>query len=139
MQSFNKTPIIIVLLIGGFISILNQTTMITAIPPIMEEMNVTANTGQWLTTVFMLVNGVMIPVTAFLMARFTTRQLFITAMTVFAVGTVFSALAPNFGMLILGRIIQSSGAGVIMPLMQTVFLLIFPVKNRGMAMGLVVS
>lgn len=111
--------------------------MITAIPPIMEEMNVTANTGQWLTTVFMLVNGVMIPVTAFLMARFTTRQLFITAMTVFAVGTVFSALAPNFGMLILGRIIQSSGAGVIMPLMQTVFLLIFPVKNRGMAMGLV--
>lgn len=113
--------------------------MITAIPPIMEEMNVTANTGQWLTTVFMLVNGVMIPVTAFLMARFTTRQLFITAMTVFAVGTVFSALAPNFGMLILGRIIQSSGAGVIMPLMQTVFLLIFPVKNRGMAMGLVVS
>ncbi|MCT1902936.1 MDR family MFS transporter [Oceanobacillus sojae] len=137
MQSFNKKPIIIVLLIGGFISILNQTTMITAIPPIMEEMNVSANTGQWLTTVFMLVNGVMIPITAFLMARFTTRQLFITAMTVFAVGTAFSAAAPNFGMLILGRIIQSSGAGVIMPLMQTVFLLIFPVKNRGMAMGLV--
>ncbi len=137
MQSFNKKPIIIVLLIGGFISILNQTTMITAIPPIMEEMSVSANTGQWLTTVFMLVNGVMIPITAFLMARFTTRQLFITAMTVFAVGTAFSAVAPNFGMLILGRIIQSSGAGVIMPLMQTVFLLIFPVKNRGMAMGLV--
>lgn len=131
MQSFNKKPIIIVLLIGGFISILNQTTMITAIPPIMEEMSVSANTGQWLTTVFMLVNGVMIPITAFLMARFTTRQLFITAMTVFAVGTAFSAVAPNFGMLILGRIIQSSGAGVIMPLMQTVFLLIFPVKTAG--------
>ncbi|MFD1412526.1 MDR family MFS transporter [Oceanobacillus jeddahense] len=137
MQSFNKTPIIIVLLTGGFISILNQTTMITAIPPIMEEMNVTANTGQWLTTVFMLVNGVMIPVTAFLMERFTTRQLFITAMTVFAVGTAFSAMAPNFGMLLLGRTIQSSGAGVIMPLMQTVFLLLFPVRNRGVAMGLV--
>ncbi|MFD1067990.1 MDR family MFS transporter [Oceanobacillus locisalsi] len=137
VQSFNKTPIIIVLLTGGFISILNQTTMITAIPPIMEEMNVSANTGQWLTTVFMLVNGVMIPVTAFLMERFTTRQLFITAMTVFAVGTAFSALAPNFGMLLLGRTIQSSGAGVIMPLMQTVFLLLFPVQNRGVAMGLV--
>ncbi|MEK4304262.1 MDR family MFS transporter [Oceanobacillus sp. FSL K6-0251] len=137
MQSFNKTPIIIVLLTGGFISILNQTTMITAIPPIMDEMDVSANTGQWLTTVFMLVNGVMIPVTAFLMARFTARQLFITAMTVFAVGTAFSAMAPNFGMLLLGRIIQSSGAGVIMPLMQTVFLLLFPVRNRGVAMGLV--
>ncbi|MBY7144829.1 multidrug efflux MFS transporter [Virgibacillus sp. NKC19-3] len=137
MQSFNKTPIIIVLLTGGFISILNQTTMITAIPPIMTEMDVSANTGQWLTTVFMLVNGVMIPVTAFLMERFTTRQLFITAMSVFAVGTAFSAIAPNFGMLLLGRTIQSSGAGVIMPLMQTVFLLLFPVRNRGVAMGLV--
>ncbi|WP_066188190.1 MDR family MFS transporter [Gracilibacillus timonensis] len=137
MQSFNKTPIIIVLLTGGFISILNQTTMITAIPPIMEEMDVTANTAQWLTTVFMLVNGVMIPVTAFLMERFTTRQLFITSMIVFAVGTAFSALAPNFGMLLLGRTIQSTGAGVIMPLMQTVFLLLFPIRNRGVAMGLV--
>lgn len=111
--------------------------MITAIPPIMNEMHVSANTGQWLTTVFMLVNGVMIPVTAFLIERFTTRQLFITAMSVFAVGTAFSAIAPNFGTLLLGRIIQSTGAGVIMPLMQTVFLLIFPVKSRGVAMGLV--
>ncbi|MEW9676702.1 MDR family MFS transporter [Lentibacillus sp. L22] len=137
MQSFNKKSIIILLLAGGFISILNQTTMITAIPPIMNEMHVSANTGQWLTTVFMLVNGVMIPVTAFLIERFTTRQLFITAMSVFAVGTAFSAIAPNFGTLLLGRIIQSTGAGVIMPLMQTVFLLIFPVKSRGVAMGLV--
>lgn len=137
MQSFNKKSIIILLLAGGFISILNQTTMITAIPPIMNEMHVSANTGQWLTTVFMLVNGVMIPVTAFLIERFTTRQLFITAMSVFAIGTAFSAIAPNFGTLLLGRIIQSTGAGVIMPLMQTVFLLIFPVKSRGVAMGLV--
>ncbi len=111
--------------------------MITAIPPIMEEMGITANTGQWLTTVFMLVNGIMIPISAFLLERFTTRQLFITAMSVFALGTLISGIAPNFSVLLIGRVIQSAGAGVMLPLMQTVFLLIFPVHKRGSAMGLI--
>jgi len=136
-NSFSNKPIIILLLSGGFISILNQTLMITAIPPIMEEMGVSANTGQWLTTIFMLVNGIMIPITAFLMERYTTRQLFTTAMSVFTLGTLFAAFAFDFNSLIIGRIIQSVGAGIMMPLMQSVFLLMFPVKSRGMAMGLV--
>ena len=84
--SYNRKTIVALLLAGAFISILNQTLMITAIPPIMEEMGITANTGQWLTTVFMLVNGIMIPISAFLLERFTTRQLFITAMSIFAIG-----------------------------------------------------
>lgn len=136
-NSFNNKPIVILLLSGGFISILNQTLMITAIPPIMEEMGVSANTGQWLTTIFMLVNGIMIPITAFLMERYTTRQLFTTAMSIFTLGTLFAAFAFDFNSLIIGRVIQSVGAGIMMPLMQSVFLLMFPVKSRGMAMGLV--
>jgi len=125
------------LLAGTFIAILNQTLMITAIPPIMDEMNITANSAQWLTTVFMLVNGIMIPISAFLLERFTTRQLFISAMSIFAVGTIVGGIALNFEILLLGRVIQSIGAGVMLPLMTTVFLLIFPVNKRGAAMGLV--
>lgn len=135
--NFNRRTIVILLLAGSFIAILNQTLMITAIPPIMEEMGITANTAQWLTTVFMLVNGIMIPISAFLLERFSTRQLFITAMSVFAAGTFVAAIAPNFPMLLVGRVIQSTGAGVMMPLMQTVFLMIFPVNKRGAAMGLI--
>ncbi|UFT99653.1 DHA2 family efflux MFS transporter permease subunit [Radiobacillus kanasensis] len=135
--TYNRTTIVALLLAGAFIAILNQTLMITAIPPIMDEMGITANSAQWLTTVFMLVNGIMIPVSAFLLERFTTRQLFITAMSVFAFGTLVAGLAPNFEILLLGRVIQSSGAGVMLPLMQTVFLMIFPVNKRGAAMGLV--
>jgi EmrB/QacA subfamily drug resistance transporter len=131
----NKVLIAALLLAGSFITILNQTLMITAIPPIMDEMNVTANSAQWLTTVFMLVNGVMIPVSAFLIERFTTRQLFIAAMSIFSVGTVLGGLAANFPLLLLGRVVQSAGAGVMLPLMQTVFLMIFPVHKRGTAMG----
>ena len=134
-KSYNKVLISALLLAGAFITILNQTLMITAIPPIMEEMNITANTAQWLTTVFMLVNGIMIPISAFLLERFTTRQLFISAMSIFAVGTVVGGFAPNFGVLLIGRVIQSAGAGVMLPLMQTVFLMIFPVNKRGAAMG----
>ncbi len=136
-QQINRTSIAALLLAGSFIAILNQTLMITAIPPIMHEMHISANTAQWLTTVFMLVNGVMIPISAFLLEKFTTRQLFISAMSIFAFGTIIAGLAPNFGVLLLGRIIQSSGAGIMLPLMQTVFLLIFPVNKRGAAMGMV--
>jgi EmrB/QacA subfamily drug resistance transporter len=136
-QTYKQSTIVTLLLAGTFIAILNQTLMITAIPPIMKEMNITANSAQWLTTVFMLVNGIMIPVSAFLLERFTTRQLFLSAMGIFAFGTLVAGLAPNFEMLLLGRVIQSSGAGVMLPLMQTVFLMIFPVNKRGSAMGLV--
>lgn len=132
-----QSTIVALLLAGAFIAILNQTLMITAIPPIMEEMHITANSAQWLTTVFMLVNGIMIPISAFLLERFTTRQLFISAMSIFAVGTLVGGIAPNFEILLLGRIIQSGGAGIMLPLMTTVFLMIFPVNKRGAAMGLV--
>lgn len=125
------------LLAGSFIAILNQTLMITAIPPIMQEMNVTANSAQWLTTVFMLVSGIMIPISAFLLERFTTRQLFITAMSVFTFGTLIAGLAPNFQILLVGRVVQSMGAGVMLPLMQTVFLMIFPINKRGAVMGMI--
>ncbi|WP_059104430.1 MDR family MFS transporter [Shouchella shacheensis] len=134
-ENYSKVLIAALLIAGSFVAILNQTLMITAIPPIMEEMNITANTAQWLTTVFMLVNGIMIPVSAFLIEKFTTRQLFLTAMGVFTLGTLLGGLATNFPSLMAARVIQSAGAGVMLPLMQTIFLLIFPVERRGAAMG----
>lgn len=137
LQGIDRRLIVIVLITGGFISILNQTLMATAIPHVMDDFGISENTAQWLTTIFMLVNGVMIPITAFLIETFTTRRLFITAMSIFAVGTVICAVAPTFGLLIVGRVVQASGAGIMMPLMMTVFLTIFPVEKRGAAMGMV--
>ncbi|GIO23296.1 DHA2 family efflux MFS transporter permease subunit [Oceanobacillus sp. J11TS1] len=137
MNQIHRPTVVALLLAGAFISILNQTLMITAIPPIIIEMGVTPNSAQWLTTVFMLVNGIMIPVSAFLIERFTTRQLFLSAMSVFAVGTFIGGIAPDFEFLLVARVIQSIGAGVMMPLMTTVFLLIFPINRRGSVMGLI--
>jgi len=129
-------PLFIVLLSGAFITILNQTLLGTALPPIMKDLNLTESTAQWLQSIFMLVNGIMIPVTAFLIDKFTTRKLFLTAMGLFATGTLIAAIAPSFAFLMVGRILQASGAGIMMPLMQTILFLIFPVHRRGTAMGL---
>jgi len=129
-------PIVIILLAGAFLAILNQTLLITATPHIMEEFSLSENLGQWVTTIFMLVNGIMIPITAFLMETYTTRRLFIVSMLVFIIGTIIGAISLNFTMLMIGRIVQAIGAGVIMPLMMTIFMLIYPVNRRGYAMGM---
>ncbi|MCU5746475.1 DHA2 family efflux MFS transporter permease subunit [Staphylococcus sp. SQ8-PEA] len=129
-------PLFIVLLSGAFITILNQTLLGTALPPIMKDLKIDENTAQWLQSIFMLINGIMIPVTAFLIERFTSRQLFLSAMTLFAIGTVFCAVAPEFTTILIGRILQAAGAGIMMPLMQTLLFMLFPKDKRGTAMGL---
>ncbi|MGJ9459250.1 DHA2 family efflux MFS transporter permease subunit [Oceanobacillus sp. CF4.6] len=137
IQNINRKPIVAVLITGAFLAILNQTLLATAIPHIMQDLNLTENTAQWLTTIFMLVNGIMIPITAFLIDTFTTRRLFMIAMITFTLGTLICAFSPNFAVLMTGRIIQAAGAGVMMPLMMTILLLIFPIEKRGSAMGMV--
>jgi len=129
-------PLFAVLLSGAFITILNQTLLGTALPPIMKDLKLDNSTVQWLQSIFMLVNGIMIPVTAFLIERFTSRQLFLSAMGVFTVGTLICAFGPDFFTLLIGRILQATGAGIMMPLMQTILFLLFPEEKRGTAMGL---
>ncbi|MDN5889307.1 MAG: DHA2 family efflux MFS transporter permease subunit [Yaniella sp.] len=131
----NRNVVLAVLVSGAFVVILNQTLMNTALPALMEDFGITANSAQWVTTMFMLVNGIMIPVTAFLIQKFTTRSLFFAAMGLFTIGTVLAMLAPTYAVLLAGRFVQAAGGGIIMPLMQTILFAIFPIDKRGQAMG----
>ncbi|MGH0941227.1 DHA2 family efflux MFS transporter permease subunit [Bacillus mycoides] len=131
----NKKIILIVLISGCFLSTLNQTLLNVAMSNLMGVFDVTAATVQWLSTGFMLINGVLVPITAFLMKRFTTRQLFISSMLSLFIGTVLCTCAMNFGILLTGRMIQAVGAGIIMPLMMTVILYLYPSEKRGSIMG----
>jgi EmrB/QacA subfamily drug resistance transporter len=135
-DEIKKKPLMLVLISGAFVAVLNQTILTTALPDIMKDLNLDASVAQWLQSIFLLVNGIMIPITAFLIERFTTRGLFLTAMGLLAIGTLIGSVSPNFAFLILGRILQAAGAGIIMPLMQTIVFLVFPVEKRGTAMGL---
>ncbi|MFP6334137.1 MFS transporter, partial [Bacillus subtilis] len=98
-------PLFIVLLSGAFITILNQTLLGTALPSIMKDLQINESTVQWLQSIFMLVNGIMIPITAFLIERYTSRQLFLTAMSLFTLGTLICAVGPNFAVLLIGRVL----------------------------------
>lgn len=131
----NRNVLMAVLLSGAFVIILNQTLLNTALPAFMVDFGITASEAQWVTTIFMLVNGIMIPVTAFLIQKFTTRTLFLTAMGLFIAGTLICAFAPIYPVLLLGRVVQATSGGLIMPLMQTILFAIFPVHQRGTAMG----
>lgn len=135
-QASGKNTLIIAVMISGvFLAVLNQTVLSPALPSIMKDLNITANEGQWLTTAFMLVNGIMIPITAYFINRFTTRQIFLSSMFFFAAGTAVAGFASNFTVLLLARILQAMAAGVLMPMIQTVMLLLFPREKRGTAMG----
>ena len=130
-------PIMVALIIGAFFAILNETLLNIALTTLMAEFDITLSTVQWVATGFMLVMAIVIPVSPLLMGWFTTRQLFIGTMVTFFIGTVVAALAPTFGVLLLGRMIQAIGTGLIMPIMFNVFLLIYPPHKRGKIMGIV--
>lgn len=131
----NRNVVLAVLVSGAFVIILNQTLMNTALPALMKDFDITANSAQWVTTIFMLVNGIMIPITAFLIRKFTTRSLFFAAMGLFSLGTLLAILSPVYPLLLAGRFIQAAGGGIIIPLMQTILFAIFPMDKRGQAMG----
>ncbi|MEK5364648.1 MDR family MFS transporter [Bacillus sp. FSL R5-0654] len=135
--SYNRSVIVGIFLVGAFVAILNQTLLIPAIPHIMEDFNIEVSKGQWLTTAFMLTNGILIPITAFLIEKFSSRSLVLTALSIFTAGTILASFATNFPVLLAARIVQAAGAGILMPLMQTIFLTIFPKEKRGQAMGMV--
>lgn len=126
-----------VLLTGTLLAVLNLTMLSPALPAIMSDLGVDATTAQWLTSVYALVEAVVIPLSAYLVGRFTTRQLFITALSVFTAGSLAAAVAPNFWVLLLGRIMQAACTGAVMPMVFTVILLVFPREKRGTAMGVI--
>ncbi|WP_373370432.1 MFS transporter [Alkalicoccobacillus plakortidis] len=130
-------PLLAVLLSGAFVAILNETILNVALNAIMSEFNVAYSTVQWLVTGYMLIIGTLIPISAYFMQRFTTRQLFITAMSLFTLGTLVAGISPIFSVLLIGRLIQAIATAIMIPLLTNVILSVIPIERRGAAMGMV--
>ncbi|TCI75842.1 DHA2 family efflux MFS transporter permease subunit [Exiguobacterium sp. SH0S1] len=137
---FQKKPpylMLAVLFVGAFIAFLNNSLLNVALPSIMVDLDIADySTVQWLATGFMLVTGVLVPASAYLITRFSNRALFITSMAIFALGTAIAAFSPTFGWLLSGRMIQAVGASTMGPLLMNVMLVSFPREKRGTAMGI---
>lgn len=130
-------PILISFLIAGFIGLFSETALNMALGNLMQEFDVVSSTVQWITTGYLLTMGILIPVTALLIQWLTTRQLFITSVLFSIAGVVLSGMAPTFNVLLLGRIVQAIGTGLLIPLMFHTVLIIFPIEKRGLIMGAV--
>lgn len=120
-----------------FVGNFTQLQLSSALPIIVSEFHISVTTGQWLTSVFQLVMGVMVPLTAFLTRRFSTRQIVICSMAVFTIGSLLAWLGPNFLFVLLGRVLEAAGTGVMWPVLQITVFSIYPLSRRGFAMGTV--
>lgn len=134
-KGITRGKILATMLFGMFIAILNQTLLNVALPKINTEFNISASTGQWLMTGFMLVNGILIPISAFLFNKYSYRKLFIIGLALFTLGSLVCAISFNFPIMMSGRVLQAIGAGILMPLGSNVIVTIFPPEKRGVAMG----
>ncbi|PZL74216.1 MDR family MFS transporter [Enterococcus plantarum] len=135
--SYNRSALMIVILLGAFCIIMNQTLLITAYPTIMKDLNISLSTVQWLTTLFLLVSGITIPLSAYLMKQIQSKYLFLTALNLFLMGVLICYFGPTFKYLLFGRLLQGIASGIMLPLIQTIVLTLFQKNERGTAMGFV--
>ncbi|HJE87250.1 MFS transporter [Levilactobacillus brevis] len=135
-RSYNHLAFIWTLLAGTFTMSISQSSLSTAYPTLMRYFGVPASTVQWLTTGFMLVMVVMMPVSPWLLNNIRFPVLFVSVLALFDIGTFIIYLAPSFGLMMLGRVMEAMAVGIMFPSYQTVMLRITPEKQRGGVMGM---
>ncbi|WP_318766526.1 DHA2 family efflux MFS transporter permease subunit [Lactiplantibacillus carotarum] len=135
-KAYNKVLLVLAIIIGGFMTVLTETLLNNGLANIARGFHITLATAQWISTANLLTIGIMIPISAVFLYKFDSKKLYLTALGIFLAGTVVAYVAPSFGILLLGRVVQAVGVGIIMPFMRNIMVLIFPANQRGMAMGI---
>lgn len=134
-KPYNRVLFVFVMLLGSFTMSISQSSISTAYPTLMQFFGIDASTVQWLTTGFMLIMCVMMPVSPWLLNNIKFKQLFLMILAIFDVGTLIVVLAPNFAIMMLGRALEAVAVGILFPSYQSVLLYITPEEKRGSTMG----
>ncbi len=127
--------IFITLIIAVFITAMSTTVTANMIPNFTDYFGVSANLAQWLTSGATLISGIIIPVTAFLIKKIPNKIYFFAAMTAYTVGSLSVFLSQNFPILLISRLIQAVGCGMMIPFGQIILLNIFPAEKHGTVMA----
>ncbi len=135
VSSRKRNLIFVNIVISCIASSLLATALSTALLPISDALDVSVTTGQWLTSGYSLAMAIAMPLTAFIINRFPTRRLYLTAQIIFMSGLVISGLSLNFPMMMCGRCLQATGGGMLTAMAQVIILTIFPAEKKGTAMG----
>lgn len=123
------------LVVSGIATSTLSTAMTTALPGLVEYFGVSTSIGQWITSGYSLVMGMVMPLTAFLITRFPTKKLYMTGIGGFIVGLLFSIFAGNFGLMMVGRVLQACGNGILVSAAQVIILTVYPAEKKGTMMG----
>lgn len=121
---------------AAFLATFNETFLNVGFAPIMESLSVDVSTVQWLATAYMLGAAVMVPVSAFAYRSFPTRQLFCATTALLVIGSIIGGAAPNFAVLLVGRIVQALGTGMLIPIGMNITLEVAPREKLGTYMGI---
>ena len=135
-SSINPKRVLFVAAFAAFLATFNETYLNVGFAPIMEYFSVDVGTVQWLATAYMLGAAVMVPVSAFLYKSIKTRTLFLTSVGLLIAGSIVAAAAPSFPVLLAGRILQSLGTGMLIPVGMNITLEVAPRKKLGTYMGI---
>ena len=127
-------PVVIIIL-GSALGNLSQTAMNAMFGGIAADFKVDMALGQWVTTLYMLVIGITVPVVTYLMRRFALKRLTIFSLCLFAFGCIVDMFAPSFVLLLIGRALQAVSAGILMPMMMSIIMTSFPPNKRATVMG----
>lgn len=137
VQKYKVIPIMVSLLLIAFIGRYNEIALNIALSDLINLFNISASSAQWLTTVYLLTLGILVPVSGLFLQRYTTRQLFMTSLVLSLLGSAIATIAPSFELLMLARVIQAAGVALIFPLIFHTVLVIFPAQKRGVVYGLI--
>lgn len=130
-----RTLIFICLVVSGIASSTLSTAMTTALPNLVDYFGISTSLGQWVTSGYSLAMGVVMPLTAFLITRFPTKRLYLSGIGIFIIGLLLSIFSGNFALMMVGRVLQACGNGVLMSAAQVVILTVYPVEKKGTMMG----
>ncbi|MBS9338194.1 multidrug efflux MFS transporter [Fructobacillus sp. M2-14] len=139
-KTYNRALLATVVVLSAFVGMMNQTILSVAQPAIIADFNVSVSSANWLSTVFALIGGILIPISAWLADHFDTKKLVSSALAIFLIGTTTAFLSGNFGILMAGRVIQAVGAGILSGLSMTILFSVFDKEESSkptMLLGLV--
>ena len=134
-SSAYKWMALAVVVIGTFMSILDSSIVNIAIPKMMSVFGVPLDKINWVITCYMLTLGAIIPLTGYLGDTFGTKKVYMLALALFTLGSFLCGFAWNLSSMIVARIIQGVGGGLIMPVGMSIIYEVFPLEERGVALG----
>lgn len=136
LSNKKRKLIFAVIVVSTIMTSMLSTALTTALPAIINDLSISASKGQWLTSFYSLVMGIFVLCTAYLIKRFPTKILYVSSLGIFVIGLMVDIFAQSFEVLMIGRIFQAAGNGILLALAQVILLTIYPIEKRGSIMGI---